>query len=144
MFISIIYLSHTSSLSIPLWMDTGCFHILSSFFSVAVNIEVHISFQLIFFSGYIPRSRIAGSYGSSVLHVLGNLHTVLHNGCTKSLSMCLLRSFWANPRQLLIKTHGQTQGLLIFNGQRLCRRTPIPLPVLSAPPTLDRGCWWLL
>ena len=44
----------------------GYFHALTTVNSASVDIRVHISSWSMMFSGYMPRSRIAGSYGSSV------------------------------------------------------------------------------
>ena len=48
----------------------GCFHVLAIVNSAAVNIKVHASFELNFFSGYISQSGIAGSHGSSIFNFL--------------------------------------------------------------------------
>ena len=42
----------------------GCFHVLASANSAAMNSGIHVSFSILVSSGYRPTSGIAGSYGS--------------------------------------------------------------------------------
>ena len=60
----------------------GCFHVLATLISAAMNIRVHVSFRVVIFSGYMPSSGIAESCGSFLPSLLRSLHSVLHSGCT--------------------------------------------------------------
>ena len=52
----------------------GCFPVLPIVNSATMNTGGHVSFQIMVFFSYMPRSRTAGSHGS----------TVLHSGCSDS------------------------------------------------------------
>ena len=43
----------------------GCFHVLAIVNSTAVNIGIHVSFQIMLFSGYMYKSVSTGLYGGS-------------------------------------------------------------------------------
>ena len=86
----------------------GCFHVLAIENSAAMNIQVHVSFSRKVLSGYMPKSGIAGSYGSSMY----SFHFFFF--------FCLFANSWAAPAAY---GGSQARGL---NWSYSCQLTPQP------------------
>ena len=102
----------------------GCFCVLAIVNSTAVNVGVRVSFSILVFSGYLPSSGLAGSYGSFILSFLRNLHGVLQYVCFPPEDFC--SALCACPRQYYCL------GSTACCRPRL-RPQPSPFPWLASP-----------
>ena len=70
--IIVLYMYHVFFILSSIDGHVGCFHVLFFEASPAMNIGIHVSFRIMIFSEYMPRSGIAGScmHGYSVASVM--------------------------------------------------------------------------
>ena len=78
-----VYMSHSFLIHSSADGHLGCFHVLAMINSAAMNIGVHVSLSDLVSSVCMPRSGIAGSYGSSKKY--GKLHEFVCHPCAGAM-----------------------------------------------------------
>ena len=94
---SIVYMYCIFSIHLSVDGHLDSFHVLAIVSSAAVNIGLQVSFQIRVFSGYMTRTGIVGSYGSSNFSFLRDLILFSSVSYVPTISVGVGGSFSPHP-----------------------------------------------